>query len=404
LDPVALLALRGFFQPALTGEIMPRLDRLPPYLFTAIDQAKKSAIAAGKDVVDLGIGDPDLPTPAELVEVMANAITSSANHQYPDNKGSGSFRKICAVWFKKRFGVKIDPDRHVLALIGSKEGLAHLPLALLDEGDEVLVPDIGYPVYASSTLLAGGNPVEYPLAEIDGFLPQVDIISTLVTAKTRLLHMNYPNNPTGAVADGKLFKQMADLAFEKDFVLSNDAAYVEVNLDESRPESLLQHSDIETQPVIEFHSLSKMFNMTGWRVGFAVGNEQIVSALNKVKQNIDSGIFTAVQQTAEYALGEKFEDLIAQVMDPYIPRKKVIVDALKEAGISVFPTDSTFYVWAKVPTDETSMAFCARMLNDKDLVVTPGNGFGNGGEGWFRISLTAADSRIDEAAVRLRSI
>jgi LL-diaminopimelate aminotransferase len=398
------LALRGFFESALNGETMPRLDRLPPYLFTAIDQAKRSAIAAGKDVVDLGIGDPDMPTPAELVAVMAKAITSSANHQYPDNKGSESFRNICAAWFEKRFGVKIDSDKHVLALIGSKEGLAHLPLALLDEGDEVLIPDIGYPVYTSSTLLAGGNPVEFPLSETDGFIPQVEAISKLVTDKTRLLHMNYPNNPTGAVADGELFKQMADLAAEKDFVLSNDAAYIEVNLDDSKPVSLLQYSDIEAQPVIEFHSLSKMFNMTGWRVGFAVGNEQVISALNKVKQNIDSGIFTAVQQTAEYALGDKFDDLIAQVMAPYIQRKKVIMDALTEAGVSVFATNSTFYVWAKVPTDETSMAFCARMLKEKDLVVTPGNGFGTGGEGWFRISLTAADSRIDEAALRLRSL
>jgi LL-diaminopimelate aminotransferase len=383
---------------------MPRLDRLPPYLFTAIDQAKSSAISAGKDVVDLGIGDPDLPTPAELVEVMTQSILNPANHQYPNNKGSGSFRSACANWFENRFDVKVDSDRHVIALIGSKEGLAHLPLALLDEGDEVMVPDIGYPVYTSSTLLAGGNPVEYPLTSDNGFLPQLDAISELVTDKTRLLHMNYPNNPTGAVADKMLFSNMASLAKEKNFVLSNDAAYIEVNLDDSKPISLLQHSDIETQPVIEFHSLSKMFNMTGWRVGFAVGNEKVITALNKVKQNIDSGVFTAVQQTAEYAMGEKFDELIASVMSPYVNRKKIIIDALKEAGISVFNTNSTFYIWAQVPTSENSMEFCARMLEENDLVITPGNGFGSGGEGWFRISLTASDQRINEAAKRLRRL
>jgi len=383
---------------------VPRLEKLPPYLFTAIDRARRAAVAAGRDVVDLGIGDPDRPTPDPLLETMAREIRRPEWHRYPENRGDDSFRGAVAAWFERRYGVALDPGSQVLALIGSKEGLAHLPLALLDEGDEVLVPDPGYPVYAAATLLAGGRPVPFRLRRERDFRPDPGELAGLAGERTRLLLVNYPNNPTGADAGDSLFPDLIRLARERRFVLANDAAYADVRFDGAAPVSLLQGADLERDPVVEFHSLSKTFNMTGWRVGFAVGNAEVVGSLERVKQNIDSGVFTAVQATAAAALGEGCADLAAGVMSVYPPRRRTILAALADAGVEVFPTAATFYVWARVPGDGDSLAFCSRVLEEHALVLTPGVGFGSGGEGWFRISLTAPDDRIDEAARRLRRL
>lgn len=382
---------------------MSRLDLLPPYLFTELDRAKREAAAAGRDVVDLGIGDPDRPTPPELLDVMAAEIRDPAWHRYPDNPGSGEFRRQAAEWFARRYAVEIDPRTQVLALIGSKEGIAHLPLALLEEGDEVLVPDPGYPVYNSATLLAGGRPAPLKLEHGRGFLPDPRDVEAAAGGRTRLMFLNYPNNPTGAAAGLEDFRALLDAAGGR-FAVANDAAYADVVFGGEGTCSLLQAADPAADPVIEFHSLSKMFNMTGWRIGFAVGHPDLIAALGRVKQNIDSGVFTAVQAVACHALGEAGDELLADVMSVYPPRRDIIRSALDDAGIEYFDSGATFYVWARVPGGEGSVEFCSRVLRERDLVLTPGVGFGAGGEGWFRISLTAADDRIAAAAERIRRL
>ncbi len=383
---------------------MSRLDKLPPYLFTEIDRAKRAALSTGRDVIDLGIGDPDLPTPAPLLDVMSAAVRRAANHRYPDSRGAPAFREAVANWLNRRQGVNVDPESQVLALIGSKEGLAHLPLALLAEGDGVLVPDIGYPVYSAATVLAGGVPKSYRLEPERGFLPDPGEIAGLSDTQTRLLLVNYPHNPTGAVAAAADYEDLLAVGGRAGLVVANDAAYREVVLSGEPPAGLLQAADLGRDRVIEFHSLSKMFNMTGWRIGFAVGHAEVISALERVKQNIDSGAFTAVQETAIFALSESCDELMSSVMRPYARRREVIVASLAAAGLEVFDARATFYVWARVPGGEDSLSFCRRVLTDLDIVVTPGTGFGSGGEGWFRISLTSADDRIDEAAARLRRL
>ncbi|HPF71347.1 MAG TPA: aminotransferase class I/II-fold pyridoxal phosphate-dependent enzyme [Candidatus Krumholzibacteria bacterium] len=381
---------------------MARLDRLPPYLFSAIDAAKAAARAAGRPVVDLGIGDPDRPTPAPLVEVMTRALAEPAGHRYPAQRGDAGLRRVIAAWLAERHGVEADPDREILALIGSKEGLGHLPLTCVEEGDNVLVPSIGYPVYGQATILAGGDPRVFDLAPGRGFVPDLAELDRLADDHTRMAFLNYPNNPTGAVVESGFWSEAAALAARRGFVLVNDAAYLEVTLDGGRPRSMLREVDHRTNRVIELHSLSKMFNMTGWRVGFAVGNADVVRALGRVKESIDSGVFTPVQKVAAHALGPAFAELQRDVMAPYAARRKVMVEALEAGGFAVFPSGATFYVWVRVPGGGSSAAFCTRVLEEIDVVVTPGLGFGPGGEGWFRISLTAADQDVAEGARRFR--
>ena len=383
---------------------MARLDKLPPYLFTAIDEAKRAVLASGRDVVDLGIGDPDRPTPAVLIDAMTEALRRPANHQYPSNQGSSSFRRTVAAFMKARHGVVVDPDTQVLALVGSKEGIAHLPLALLEEGDHVLGPDLGYPVYSSSVLLAGGEYDSYGLTAEGGFLPDAGEVGGLIGDRTRLLILNSPHNPTGSVASASDLEALVSMARDRDCVVSNDAAYIEVPVGDHRPASLLAACDATRDRVIEFHSLSKTFNMTGWRIGFAVGHPDVIASLDRVKQNVDSGAFTAVQDTAEVALGDRFEELVGEVTGVYDARRAEIVAALQEAGIEVYPSAGAFYVWARVPGGVGSLEFCSRVLDEHAMVVTPGLGFGSGGEGWFRISLTASDERITEGARRLRRL
>jgi len=378
-----------------------RLAKLPPYLFSAIDAAKAKARAAGVEVVDLGVGDPDRPTPRALVAVMARAVAEPEFHRYPAQRGQGSLKNAVAGWLEQRHGVRVDPDRQVLILIGSKEGLGHLPLTCVEEGDNVLVPDLGYPVYGQATILAGGEPRTFALRESAGFLPDIDELAAKMDARTRLLFLNYPNNPTGATADPDFWRTVVELCDRRSVILVNDAAYMEVAPDDRRPTSLLKVADCDRQRVIELHSFSKMFNMTGWRIAFAAGHADVVGDLGRVKESIDSGVFTAVQQTAAFALGDAFESLLAEVMAAYPERRRVMVAALERAGFAVYPSPATFYVWCRVPAGTTSVEFCSRVLDEIGVVVTPGVGFGTGGEGWFRISLTATDADIAEGARRL---
>jgi len=375
-----------------------RLDALPPYLFSALDTAKRRRLATGARVIDLGIGDPDLPTPRPLVEAMRRALDDPAHHRYPVQKGTDDLRRAIAAYMSQRYGVVVDPDSQVLVLIGSKEGLGHLPLAHVMEGDDTLVPDLGYPVYAQATLLAGGVPRAFPLRASAGFLPEVEELAGMVGDRTRLVFLNYPNNPTGAVADGDFWRRTLDALRGTGAVLVNDAAYLEVTLDGSRPVSMLADADLGADRVIELHSLSKMFNMTGWRIGFAVGNAEVIANLARVKESMDSGVFGAIQETAAFALGPERQTLLDGVMGVYRRRRGIMVEALTAAGYEVFPSEATFYVWVRVPGDEAAEAFCARALEQIGVVLTPGTGFGPGGKGWFRISLTASDEDVAAGA------
>ncbi len=380
---------------------MGRLDKLPPYLFSAIDAAKEKARAAGVSVIDLGVGDPDRPTPRALVEVMARAVADPAFHSYPAQRGDAGLRQAIALWLAKRHGVQVDPVRQVLVLVGSKEGLGHLPLTCVEEGDNVLVPDLGYPVYGQATILAGGEPRTFSLRSEMGFLPDLDELARLMDNRTRLLFLNYPNNPTGAVAGPAFWQKLVELCKERNVTLVNDAAYLEVTLDGSRQASLLRTADPAADRVIELHSLSKMFNMTGWRIAFAAGHPEVIGDLARVKESIDSGVFTAIQATAAHALGESFAALLEGVMAAYPERRRIMVDGLTKAGFEVFDAAATFYIWCRVPGNESSVGFCGRALEEVGVVVTPGPGFGPGGEGWFRISLTASDEDVAEGARRI---
>jgi LL-diaminopimelate aminotransferase len=383
---------------------MGRLAQLPPYLFAEIDAARRAAEQSGRDVVDLGVGDPDCPTPSPLLEAMAAAIREPAHHRYATDRGSTALRQAIAGYLLRRHGVRVDGEREVQVLIGSKEGLAHLPLALLESGDEVLVPDPGYPVYTQATILAGGVPRPFRLGPERDFLPDLVALADQVGPRTRLLYLNYPNNPTGATAPPDFLRQAVQFGEEHGLVVINDAAYLEVVLDGDQPTSLLSAASPADHRVVEFHSLSKMFNMTGWRIGFAVGHADLIRDLGRVKQSIDSGVFGAIQSVAEAALAPEGDALRTAVMAVYGPRRRRIQAALEEAGIEVFPTNATFYVWARVPGGADSLAFCRRVLEEQALVLTPGIGFGRQGEGWFRLSLTAPDARIAAAAERLRRL
>jgi LL-diaminopimelate aminotransferase len=380
---------------------LPRLANLPPYLFAEIDAAKRRARAAGREVIDLGVGDPDRPTPALLVAALARAAQVVEHHRYPAGPGRPSLRQAIAGWLRRRHHIEVDPDSEILVLVGSKEGLGHLPLSQLAEGDEALVPDPGYPVYGQATILAGGRPRPFRLAPAAGFRPDWQEVREVCGPRTRLLFLNYPNNPTGATADRGLFARAAELAEERDLVLVNDAAYLEVHDLPVPPPSLLSVAPPSSGRVLEFHSLSKSFNMTGWRIGFAVGSAGLIRDLARVKESLDSGVFTAIQAVAETALGEQGAGLIEETVSIYPSRRRLLVEALARASLEVFPTAATFYVWARVPAGMDSLSFCRRVLEEQGVVLTPGVGFGPGGEGWFRASLTAPEQEIALAAERL---
>ena len=379
-----------------------RLKQLPPYLFVEIDRAKRALIAEGKDVIDLGVGDPDLPTPAHIIAKLKQAADNPANHRYSFTEGVPELRRAIARWYERRFNVTLDPQTEVLPLLGSKEGIGHFPLAIANPGDVVLVPDPCYPPYRSGAILAGAEAVPLPLLEENGFFPDLEGVSQKAARRAKLLFLNSPNNPTAAVATADQLQEA--IAFAKEFgcAVAHDAAYSEIAFDGMKPRSFLQLPEAKSVGV-EFHSLSKTYNMTGWRVGFVCGNAALIAALNQLKSNLDSGIFQPVQFAAIEAL-EGDQRPLAQAVATYQERRNLLVDGLAKAGWPVPKPQASFYVWARVPGTERSMAFAARVLKEAHLVITPGVGFGPSGEGYVRFSLTVPTARIEEAVNRLASM
>jgi len=382
-------------------KIAERIRTLPPYLFAELDRKRDEVAARGVDIIDLGVGDPDLPTPEHIVRVMQQEVADSGNHRYPSYVGLLEFRKAAAQWYGKRFGVELDPAREVITLIGAKEGIAHFPLAFIEQGDTALVPSPAYPVYAIGTKFAAGEPVVMPLERKNGFLPVLEAIPAEVARKAKIMFLNYPNNPTGAVADRGFFEKVIEFARSFDIIVAHDAPYTEMYFGDPPPSFLEAPGAGEVG--IEFHSLSKTYNMTGWRVGFAVGNADIIATFGKVKTNIDSGLFDAIQRAGIEALtGDQFctDDMRAM----YRERRDVLVDGLRGAGIDAEPPQATFYVFAPTPGGMPSAEFCSRLLEEAGVVTTPGVGFGPEGEGYFRVALTVDVERLKEVADRIAKI
>ncbi len=379
-----------------------KLQKLPPYLFLEIDKAKREAEIEGKDIIDLGVGDPDIPTPRHIIEALYKAALDSSTHRYALDQGVSALRQAIAGWYRKRFNVGLNPDNEILALIGSKEGIAHFPLAFLNADDYALVPDPCYPPYKGGTILAGGRLYLMPLLEKNAFLPDLEKIPTNICKKAKLIFINYPNNPTSATAEKDFYRQVVKFAQKNKIIIISDLAYSEMSYDGYRPSSFLE-VDGAREVGIEFHSLSKTYSMTGWRIGFACGNAELVSALAKVKSNIDSGIFTAIQLAGIAAL-EGPQDHIRNICSIYQERRDVLINGLNSLGWQIKPPKATFYVWAKVPQKINSIKFARLLLEKADIVITPGVGFGKYGEGYIRMALTVPRERIQEAVDRLRKV
>ena len=379
-----------------------RVKDLPPYLFATIDKMKEKALAKGVDLIDLSIGDPDTPTPKNIIQAMQKAVKDPVNHQYPSYTGMLSFRQAVADWYKKRFNVKLNPHTEVVSLIGSKEGIGHMPLAFINPGDYVLVPSPGYPVYPVATLFAGGISYEMPLLEKNNYLPDLSRIPKYVLKKVKLMFMNYPNNPTSACADRAFFKEIIAFGRKHNIIICHDAAYTEMYYGNEKPLSFLQVPGAKDVG-IEFHSLSKTYNMTGWRIGFAVGNKDAVAGLGKIKTNIDSGIFQAIQEAGIAALRTKDTEL-KKSRKMYRERRDVLFNGLKKLGLEVIKPKATFYLWVKCPKGVSSMEFTALLLNKAGILTTPGNGFGGPGEGFIRFALTVPVKRLKQAIARMQII
>ena len=379
-----------------------RIQALPPYLFAEIDRKKRAALAKGVDLIDLGIGDPDLPTPGRIVQRLTEAVTRPANHRYPSSAGMMEFRQAVADWYGRRFGVTLDAATEVVSLIGSKEGVANMAVAYVDPGDVVLVPTPAYPVYEIGTNFNGGEVFFLPLRRENGFLPDLSSIPADVLERAKMMWINYPNNPTGAVADESFLKEAVDFARRNGIVLCHDAAYTELGFDGYRAPSILQVEGAR-EVAIEFHSLSKTFNMTGWRIGMAVGCPELVATLAQVKGNVDSGVFQPVQEAAILAL-EHAEEFLVPIREVYQERRDTVMDGLHRAGFELPAPRATFYVWLPVPGGWTSADFTARLLDDAGIVTTPGNGFGEPGEGFIRMTLCSTAERLKEAVERLQQV
>lgn len=376
-----------------------RLRRLPPYLFKEMDRKKAEVRARGVDLIDLGIGDPDLPTPDHVIKALCEAAGEPSNHRYPSYSGMKALKEAVTDWYKARFGVDLSPEKEVVILIGSKEGIAHLPLAFVNPGDLALVPSPSYPVYHVATLFAGGESYFMPLFRENGFLPDLETIPPNVAKRARLMFINYPNNPTSGVADLGFFERIVDFAKKYEILVCHDAAYTEMAFDGYRPPSFMETKGAK-EVGIEFHSLSKTYNMTGWRVGFAVGRAEVIEGLGAVKSNMDSGVFQAVQFAGIAALRQD-QTCVEEMRNIYGQRRDLMVKGLKEAGFEVDSPKATFYLWIKVPKGMRS-ADLATLLLEKGVVVTPGNGFGEAGEGYFRIALTQGRERLSEALERIK--
>ena len=377
-----------------------RVEELPPYLFAQISKVIAAKKAQGIDVVTFGIGDPDLPTPPHVLAALHRAADDPANHRYPESEGLPRLRQAIADWYERRFEVAFDAEREALALIGSKEGIAHMALTLIDPGDVALVTDPGYPVYEIGTMFAGGVAVKLPLTRANGWLPDLDAIPEDLAARARVLWLNYPNNPTAAVADLAFFEKAVAWAREYDVSICHDNPYCDVAYDGYRPLSIFQAPGAR-EVAIEFNSFSKIYNMTGWRIGMAVGNAELVDALMRVKSNIDSGIPQAIQEMAIEAVNGP-QTVIADHNAIYQRRRDRIVETLRAIGLEVDPPKASLYVWAKLPEGVTSGDFAARLIEECAVVVTPGRGYGVNGEGYVRLSVTIADDRMEEGLRRLR--
>jgi len=374
-----------------------RMSSLPPYLFARIDEMKAEQRKKGADLIDLGVGDPDLATPAHIVEALCTAAKDPKNHHYPDYAGMPAYRSAVAGWYRKRFSVSLDAGKEVLALMGSKDGIAHIAEAFVNPGDYVLAPSPGYPVYRTGTLFAEGNVHELPLLKENNFLPVLADIPKKVAKKARILYINYPNNPTAAVAPDGFYKEVVDFARENDIIVVSDNAYSEISYDGFRAPSFLQTPGA-MEVGIEMHSLSKTYNMTGWRIGMAVGNAEVIAGLGRVKTNVDSGVFDAVQHAAITALSGP-QDCVKDACRIYQERRDVLVKGLQGLGFDVPLPKATFYVWVPV---RDCMAFAGRLLTEAGIVATPGVGFGSSGEGYVRFAITRPVARIQEAIGRMQ--
>jgi len=376
-----------------------RIENLPPYLFVEISRKIAEKKAKGEEVFSFAIGDPDIPTPPHIIEKLCQAAKDRANHRYPESDSLPELRQAVANWYERRFSVSLDPDKEVLPLIGSKEGIAHIAFCFIDSGDIALVPDPGYPVYSVSTMLAGGEPYYLPLKEEEDFLPNLDIIPEHVLKKAKLLWLNYPNNPTAAVADLDFFNKVVNFAKQHDLVVCHDGPYTEVAFDGYQPVSFMQ-ADGAREIGVEFHSLSKSYNMAGWRIGMAVGNVTMINALMRLKSNLDSGIPQAIQYAAIEALTGP-QDCIQEHNDIYQRRRDLIVEVLNGIGLKAKESKASLYIWAKVPEGYSSMDFTADLLDKVGVAVTPGIGYGKNGEGYVRLSLTVPDASLVKGLSRL---
>ena len=379
-----------------------RLNQLPGYLFVEIDRKKKEMIKQGVDIINLGIGDPDQPTFAHIVEAMKKALDNSQYHHYPMGTGLEQFRQVSASWYKRRFGIEINSAKEIYTLIGSKEGIGHFPLAFINPGDIVLIPEPAYPVYTSSTVFAGGVPYYLPLLEENNFLPDLSVIPQAIKEKAKLLFLNYPNNPTAAVANKEFFKQVVAFARKNGIIVVHDAAYSEIYFQEKKPLSFLEIEGAK-EVGVEFHSLSKTYNMTGWRIGFVVGNEKLIKGLSQVKDNFDSGVFDCIQIAGIKALEESGE-AVEKIRQMYKGRRDVLVEGLRNLGWEVRMPQATFYVWARVPGNYSSAEWAKRLLEEAGIICTPGKGFGPSGEGYVRFALTVDEDRLKQSLDRMSKV
>jgi len=383
-------------------KIAQRIQTIPPYLFAEIDKKKEEAIKRGVDIINLGIGDPDQPTPNNIIEKLRESVKDPKTHDYPPYAGTAEFRQAVALWYKNRSGIDLDPDNEVMALIGSKEGIAHIFLAFIDPGDFSLIPEPGYPVYKTATLFANGFPYIMPLLEENDFLPDLEKIDEEIAQRAKLMFINYPNNPTAAVADKTFFEKVIKFAKRYDILVCHDFAYSEMTYDNYKANSFLE-VDGAKDVGIEFHSLSKIYNMTGWRLGFVVGNKEAISALSIIKTNIDSGAFKAIQEAGIEALTGS-QDNIEKMNKVYTGRRNIVENGLNRLGWNLKPTKATFYIWIPILNKMNSMEFSNLLLEKAGIIVTPGIGYGEYGEGYVRIALTVGEKRLQEAMERLKSL
>ena len=384
-------------------ELAKRIQQIPPYLFAGIEKKIAQARREGKDIISLGIGDPDLPTPDFIIDELCRAAHDPVNHQYPSSQGMLSYRQAVADFYARRFGVEdIDPEKEVCALIGSKEGIANIHYCFTDPGDINLIPDPAYPVYATATMLAGGLCYPMRLTAENNFLPDFSAIPAGIADRAKLMWLNYPNNPTGAVADLAFFEEAVAFAKKHDILLCHDSAYSEMTYDGYEAPSIFQVPGAK-DVAVEFGSCSKPFNMTGWRIGFAVGNQVAINALSIYKSNVDSGAFQAVQYAGIAGLNNP-EEVVAASRAKYAARRDILVGGLNDMGWNLTYPKGTFYVWAPVPKGYTSGSFAEKMLDEAQVVITPGAGYGPAGEGYFRATLTTEEERMAEAISRMKKV